>query len=1268
MEFQEELVNRAISQTNYTEKPEDARAPIKALGESFNSLMSARATRDIQAQPVDISGTEDLTFDRINIDKHFSEKGYSQSIIQQLRTEPLRDWEEATRRAKRLNRIEENHKIIAENYSTSQTLALGLPMALVDWDLVIGGGIYKGIQATAKAAGVSSKLGKIATTGLAVGTYAVADNMVYETLTTKYEEGTNAKAFLFGAMLGSGGQLLVKGLEKNAEKVATSVVREQNLTDAVAVKQEELDKVNSLIEQVTMLQKDESALQKELEKSQVKDRSLLKFDLKERKQKLLEDRDIAKSKLDEASANLRSLLDTKKSKISAIKKAERLAAKYPKAQEVITAYKEKSRDLTFAAAPIKTSITKMEKKLGTIARSRTAENNAKRVELRANIKLAKNKLERIQAKQGKLETAYNTAKDTEAAYLASKNSKEIEVLTKEIERLNLAQEKREASVTNAKLQRKKASDAYNKAKTFVPKESEGVVRWETQSLQQKLASYGADLSPEGLRKLVEAKGLAEGDLLRVANEDLGLKAFKEAKANVEKSLEKLTKELNEFDKVRDFRDSPHFKKIPKWAKKLVISPIERLLTSENETVRGIAEYLHSGTMYHGVIRKYNAWNLRTFYDGKVQRLNAALIYNHKQARADGYTGSVKDFEQEVGKEMHRVNGNIQQDIWMGMPATATDAEREVLAAAKSKSVQRKYTTSNEWIRKSVDNYLDYYEEMWSIGNKLQGSAFIKSLPKGYTNRVGDRQKIEAMGADSAIELLVEAQLKHARATHNPIDETAFRGKATSFVTSTLNGEEVRRQITEPFDRKATSPSPLKQRTMMVFDSDIAQVLSDEATHSANIYGFKTHGRLAILETLGIESLGDFEKMLENAGANSKEIDDLRVVLQTVLGTRELSRNPYDPFTRAIKGVSSISSVLHTMAFAIPSMTELASPMKEFGFKRTMSELGGSVGEVADIYRFGTPSEKNTISMLSSYGDAHFMTKANRYGEENTLDSVGLQHKLDDLVRKESVYGGLLPVTDALRLLTTTLSVDFLAKMSVKQNLTKEDIMRLGDMGFTQKELGNIRKKLDVQPDGTIGNTDRTTWGKLDMDITLGVQTMVERTILNPNGATLPKFMTNMNEGQFIPRVMLKFMRFPIEAHERLLLRGFQYGDANQAVALTVNIGMWGLILSAKDALREEEKKQYTGDEGEFNLMRDAFLYNSFTSSPVLFSDLAFGLVTGENFTNDYDFSYGGSPMSDFARIQRGDLTVSAPFYNVKVGEAAGEIWNNLAILDETTGD
>ena len=265
----------------------------------------------------------------------------------------------------------------------------------------------------------------------------------------------------------------------------------------------------------------------------------------------------------------------------------------------------------------------------------------------------------------------------------------------------------------------------------------------------------------------------------------------------------------------------------------------------------------------------------------------------------------------------------------------------------------------------------------------------------------------------------------------------------------------------------------------------------------------------------------------------------------------------------------------------------------------------------------------------------------------------------------SVFGGLLPVTDALRMTTASLTVDFLARMSVKSNISSADMKRLLDMGFDQADLPRIRDVLNVSSDGRINNMDRGTWGKLDEEMQAAVQITMDRVILEPSGATLPAFMTDMSGGAFIPRIFTKFMRFPLESIERMTYRGMQEMDAKRAIGIATNVAMWSAVLAAKDALRSEDKQIYANEENHMTLLKDAFLYSSVVGGITTVADLTSGIVTGQNLTNDYQFRWGGVVLSDIGKLQRGNPTFSLPLYTVNIGEAVGAAGTTIGLIEET---
>ena len=1270
---------QVIDQSSFTpETKEYEQGDWTALFQQMNTGGSLYYRGYHQNKAVDLTPVQDQEFNLENM-SNYIRSTYGNTIAEQVLISPHEDWESAIRRAEYVKGVNKQSEQINENFSTAGMLAAGIPMALIDIDAPLLAAGTKAVNTSRKLLNMSlaSRMAKTANYSVQGGVTGAIAMSTYEASQGIYREDSVLNATLIG--LGLGGTLgyFASRAEANPNlindidgKTGKALTAEESKLARIEAANAEKKIIDEVIEEAEGIRAEAGVTRKEATRSEINDRGRVRFDKGLKQQRLNEEKGFAKSALDGA----RELLKTAQNGLSAVQKEIRdLTGTMNRARkdsvaetQLITERKAFERE----ASPVKGQITKLKNQYAKLKGQRGAEITAQR-------KLIKDKLAAQEAKLAKIE-AKITRVDTKLGKLLKEPNKIVKEGMVRLGGLRTSEMEASKAYDLAKADKGKADTAY-RAKVQEARDFSTQVRKEdvpksieTINLENKEQLLRAALTGEGLKKLFEKRNALDEDLAKMANDDFDLSALYGIRREKKNYIDKLGKELEELQNVKDLTTSPTFKRLPEWARKLVISPIERALNSDNQWVSGFAQLLHSGTTYHGKIRTHNAWNVRTMLDNQVNRMHKAVTFGYHEAVKNGaFTGKLEAWDAAVSKGVYEVTGAMQKEMTTGIDGSIVGKERFEIARKKAATIQRRYASDNKYLNKAINEVLDYYESIYAKGNALGMEAF-SGIGKGYAKRIYNTQKFKEMGEQAVVDMLVEAQRAKAIATNSlitPAIRDEWEQIARGTYRSVVNGDFRREQLTIPLGmpRQSTATS-LKQRTVEAYDDDIIDLLEHDFRSTTMLYGLNTHGRLALKEKLGVDNDEQLMKMLDQLaenGATSKEILDLKVVIETIKGTREVSKNPFDPFTRAVKGASTISSAMHTLAFAIPTLTEVASISKEFGWSKTIDGLVGKPSEIYSMYRYGTPSEKNTIEMMVSYGDAHFAQKANRFDVESTYDSVGkFQEFMDDVVRREAVFGGLLPLTDMLRMTTASLSVDFLARMSVAKKISKTDEMRLNDMGFGLEDMARIRDTLKVAEDGRIGVTDRKKWGKLDEEITLGVMTMVERTILHPNGATLPKFMTNMNEGQFIPRVMMKFMRFPFESYERLLVRGIQEADAKQLLALGGNMAMWTAILAAKDALREDDKKMYDDEDGELKLMRDSFLYNSFTSLPVAGIDTLHGLAFGENLTNDYKYRVGGAVQSDWEKLQQGKLPIRVPFGTVEPVEAVNSAVTTMFGLEE----
>lgn len=1293
-----------MSRSSYVpEEEEFQRSNLGALASTYNSFANAMDRGADIKKPVDLKPYQNIEFNRSNLRSELTKNGYSPDAVNEVMKAPVYDWEAAVIAADRQKSLEERARQVNANYSPKEQFVYGGGLTVVDWDTLTGLPILKAVKVINRAYDLS-KPAQVAVSTVGAGTFGVVSEGTYQiTEGTNYSASHLADAALYsmgiGGVIGTfaarsqGNPNLIRNVDEKTNKVLEA---EEAATSQRAEAQGQLDKINGVIDQAKAWVSEKAQTKTDLGKSKENDLTQAKINAPLIKSRAEQAAEYA-SKVYEDTKTLAG--KAKQKVVDIVKEGETITKNLVKWEAETTQYtinKSELDQLVRERTPLRGAVTKLAKTVDSLTKQleelqskyNRSRSNQNRIAIQKDIVAIKRKQRSEASKLRKAETALRK-KDAQVARSTKKIEKYDQNIPsyvkqstkrwKDIQReqpiVEKAYTEMDIRVQEAKAKNDEAAKTLRQSNRKVTKRSVDPSK-ETRALEDQLAQYNADLSPAGIRKLLEERDLLTEDLKKLDEGDFNLKRLYGIRKEKQDIVAKLDRELQQIDNAIDFRDTSAWKALPQWAQKIIISPIEKSLADDNPYVRGLARLLHSGTMHHGKINTRNAWAIKTFLDMKHNRMQKAVEFSYHKAVENGFKGNMDMFEREIARHTSYVIGQMKRDAYSGIDGTIKGAEREKIAMENLRAAERKHISNNEWINKAVDDYLDYYEDVFKYGERVGLKAFKGKVGKAYAQRLYSREAIEKMGRVEAIKFLTEAQESYAISTGRdltPEISKQFEQMATNAVEGTLKSTNRLFETVGDIgvDQGGKIDKNLRAQNIQVFEDEIFDLLEDDVIGSSHLYATKIHGRIALKEKLGVDTNDEIEGLLQdlrNKDASANAVSNIKAMIQTIQGTREVSRNPYDPSTRLMKMASTYSSAMHTLGFVVPTITELASISKEFGWTKTINAMVGTPSEILRMYRYGTPSDKNAIELMISYGDALFTTKANRFDVESTLDSVGrTQEFLDGTVRRFAVFGGLLPVTDMMRMATASLSVDFMAKLSVAKKISNTDRMRLQDMGFDVEDLARIRDTLKVDASGRITNMDRKTWGALDEEITLGVQTMVERTILHPNGITLPKFMTNMNEGQVVPRILMKFMRFPFESYERLLLRGIQEADAKQMLALAGNIAMWSAILQMKDAIKDPIDQQYNGNDGFDKMLKDAFVMNSFTSLPFAVADHASGMLTGKNATNDYNYRFGGAVGSDMSKLLRGDPTFSVPMHSYHIGDATGAAARTVLGVEDLWG-
>ena len=391
------------------------------------------------------------------------------------------------------------------------------------------------------------------------------------------------------------------------------------------------------------------------------------------------------------------------------------------------------------------------------------------------------------------------------------------------------------------------------------------------------------------------------------------------------------------------------------------------------------------------------------------------------------------------------------------------------------------------------------------------------------------------------------------------------------------------------------------------------------------YGRQVHGNFALQDVFGMYKRASFENLMKENNFSAKDRDLFVVALEDIKGIREMIKDPDSIGQLSLGLVSRLANVSYVGNFGMTSTGEIFVAMDRYGAFNTLKNIIPSAKSTYRLWANASIDERNTLLAMTNKTTPRAST--NMLSAENSvmLEQTNKIFKgLDYLADKLSKIGLLQPITDFTRILSASSAQSWLASVSHKNSLGKRlsnaDKVRLSKFGLIEDDLPRVRQELGLDERGMITNEhlEHSTFGNRILD---GIQDSVDATVMSGSAMHLPTFMTDRGVNNWLSTLVFKFMRYPMEAYEKLLLRGVQELDARKVAMIGLNSMAFALMFTLRDAMKpEDSKKRYEGDDGFALLMRDSLAMNSYLGIIPSAIDFGWSNITGTNLTNDYKAS------------------------------------------------
>jgi len=1143
--------------------------------------------------------------------------------------------------AARIQKMADNNNVLHHQYGAVGAFGLQMATGLIDYDTLMPLSFIGKTKKALDLAKITSKSTRAAAYGIAGGTQAYAFDAVYQQVQGTDIADQRIFSILGGSVLSvaasrwidkvdtTSGKLevddpIVGPREATLEEKATLKVEEGRL--AVTASEEKLVKLKKrlgIVDDTTNIKvkgnlKDEQVRLK-------KHTEALEKDIVVKKKELVEAEKAAKrAKHDEATNNLNITKD-------AVRTHETSTAVIVKEQKVLTK-----------------KIQKLEAKEKATKETQQELGILKEAKQRLEVDLKRNKdlIKKAQHHKNKHGT---TTKNQLAAKMAQQR-KEIQEISKNLKKLSkrVTMSKEDISALkaakqalidngnmlhNASKERSKlhgdletATRLQKRAHSTLPKNKPEVSHRNIDDIKKEIkASEDTIISNKSALDYATNtyKRLSKQVKTYTATAKSATTRFSDAVDELDNIAEKVLDELHDGSKL----ELNWFEKTMLW------TPSSYLHSSSNKALNKLGDLLvapykpkklldgtFAPTRPNAMFFKQQFSNIhRVMY---VETLQAFA----KATKEQGYKGDYKQFMMDVGDTYRQASQQALREAHSNIPSFIKgEALDEAILKAES-GITVVYTNKIQAINDAAEAVKKFNITYGKAGKEL-GAAGMEgiSLNGTYLSRNFNHEAIAKIGKPKAIQQLTQAMREHI--ANRDLSDEQLAKEATRVINKVSERGILYDSLIGVDNAGVHQPTSVKQRTIHYYEDGVLSLLNKDLNEDLLAYNYRMSGKLALQKALGVSTRAQItelmSKLANEDGATAKDMKNVAAVIDTVLGTREIMKNPTALGNTAMRMVAKTNSIIYGPGFGITSLTEMANIVGTTGVKNTMGLHFDAINSTFKMARGeDVPVEWiNEIQAIGLVGDIVHGLHMQRYDASDSIStSNALEKALDFGNHFVHKISGLQHTTEAQRVITIGAGMNDIVGIAKNLNPSTADLKRLAVYGLQTKDLDGIRHLVDtgvIKFDGA-GHLKAFGFDKWDTalsdKIQSGLYTHMVNTVLHPDGATLPLFLTN---NDFVGKIMFQFLRFPAAAHEKLMLRGLDLADARQAVGILSSLALFTLVAKTKDFLKGEDRFDLDTEEGVNNLTGYLIANNYMTASLAGGSDLIYSLATGKSAWSDY---------------------------------------------------
>lgn len=392
----------------------------------------------------------------------------------------------------------------------------------------------------------------------------------------------------------------------------------------------------------------------------------------------------------------------------------------------------------------------------------------------------------------------------------------------------------------------------------------------------------------------------------------------------------------------------------------------------------------------------------------------------------------------------------------------------------------------------------------------------------------------------------------------------------------------------------------------LYENDARMVLSR--------YGRAMHGHIAMAETLGVKSRADFEELtkrmaseVELEGGNAAKVEQaFRDGYDLMLGQPIERWNPSGDAAQMSRTLSAWNYATRGGQFGVNALAEAGNIIGQAGwraFTRVFPDTLAVMKRAADgelehpVARFAELTFAPGVQTLTKPAVRNLDELNESFGGSSVLQRFAA--KLDPYMKSAgrftSMASGLAPITDATQRLSAVAYIDKLARFA-KRAPGKKQVERLRAAGLDadmEQRIYAMFREAGVYRKGRLVDIDIDKWTDSEaLDAFSQSASREVRNAIQMADISTSTILLNHPAG----RLIFQFMRFPMDAVNKQLLRGIHHADGETAMAWSASFGIGALAYMGQTSIEfandpEERAKRLDPK----NIARVAYMRTGFSS-------------------------------------------------------------------------